>query len=303
MSPVPSRYRGRFAPSPTGDLHLGSLLAATASYLEARVHDGDWLVRVENIDPPREVAGSAERMLDTLKRFGFRWTEPPLFQSTRKGAYQEAVEHLLNAGLAYPCACSRSEIAREARRHGEEGPIYPGTCRQGLPSGREARAIRLRVPHDGLICFEDGIQGNVCQDLARDVGDFIIRRADGPFAYQLAVVVDDAAQGITHVVRGADLLLSTPRQIWLYRQLGHSPPSFLHVPLIRDASGRKLSKQLKSTPVDPANPVASLLTVLELLRLPPPPSLAGADLGEVWEWAEQNWAVERLKGVTEFCVD
>lgn len=303
MPSAPTRYRGRFAPSPTGDLHLGSLLTATASYLEARVRHGEWLVRIENIDPPREVPGSAGRMLDTLERFGFQWHGTPLYQSTRTAAYEEAASRLLDAGHAYACGCSRSDIARDAFRHGEEGPIYPGTCRHGLPPGKSARALRVRVPENGLLCFEDGLQGHVCQDLARDIGDFVIRRADGPFAYQLAVVVDDAAQGITHVVRGADLLLSTPRQIWLYRLLDFTPPSFLHVPLIKDADGRKLSKQLKSIPVDPANPVASLVHALELLRQSPPASLMRATLAEVWEWAEQNWSLERLKGVAEIRLD
>lgn len=282
---------------------MGSLLAAVASYLEARVRDGEWLVRIEDLDPPREVAGSAAGILRTLERFGFEWDGSVIYQSTRSEAYSEALETLRARGLAYPCACSRSEIAMKAITHGAEGPIYPGTCRNGLPPGREGRAIRLRTDMAAPICFLDRLRGETCQDVARDVGDFVIRRADGHFAYQLAVVVDDAWQGITDVVRGSDLLLSTPRQIWLQRQLLLPTPGYLHIPLLLDEEGRKLSKQSGSAPVDADRPSAGLVCALRLLRLAPPAALEQAELSEIWSWARENWQTRTLRQISDLtCV-
>ncbi|HEX6927833.1 MAG TPA: tRNA glutamyl-Q(34) synthetase GluQRS [Gammaproteobacteria bacterium] len=296
-----SPYRGRFAPSPTGDLHMGSLVAAVASYMEAKVRGGEWLLRVEDLDPPREVPGSAERILFTLERFGFEWDGQVLYQSTRRAAYEEAVAALLASRDAFPCACTRATIAKTATRSGPEGPVYPGTCRNGVPSGHDARAIRLRVPGRTL-CFEDALQGRICQDPGLDVGDFVIRRADGFFAYQLAVVVDDAWQGVTHVVRGADLLLSTPRQIWVQDRLGLPIPGYLHIPLLLDEEGRKLSKQAHSLPVDPSRPSAALFDALRLLHQSPPPALANAGIDEVWEWGAQHWEIERLRGLDRLAI-
>jgi glutamyl-Q tRNA(Asp) synthetase len=250
------KYVGRFAPSPTGPLHAGSLVAALASWLDARAHGGTWLLRIEDIDAPRCVAGAAAGIIRTLRTFGFDWNEDIVYQSARAASYQAAFDRLRDAGLVYPCACTRREIADSVagvREHafGRE-LVYPGTCRGGIAAGREARAWRVRVP-DGSVSFEDGWAGPCAQDLAQEVGDFVLKRADGQWAYQLAVVVDDAAQGVTHVVRGADLLDSTARQIHLCRQLGVTVPNYLHVPVLVNAQGEKLSKQTRALALDPAS--------------------------------------------------
>lgn len=282
---------------------MGSLLAAVASYLEARSRGGEWLVRIEDLDPPRVVAGSAAGILRTLERFGFEWDGDVVYQSTRGQAYADAIDRLRAEGLSYPCACSRSEIAMKAVRHGPEGPIYPGICRGGLRVEREGRAIRLSTDEAGPICFVDRLQGEICQDVAREIGDFVIKRADGPFAYQLAVVVDDAWQGITDVVRGNDLLLSTPRQIWLQRQLQLPTPGYLHIPLLLDEEGRKLSKQSASAPVDAQQPAPALVNTLRLLRQAPPATLVYADLPEIWSWAQANWQTHALRKIRDLnCV-
>ena len=246
MSPAP-RPRGRFAPSPTGPLHLGSLVAALGSWLMARQAGGDWLVRMEDLDPPREVPGAAERQIQTLAAFGLHPDEPVLWQSRRSEAYAEALSQLVQAGLAFACRCSRSDLAATGGIH--------RACVASDPA--RPAAIRLRVPDDA-VTFIDQLQGHQSQSLATEVGDFVLRRADGPWAYQLAVVVDDAAQGITEVVRGADLLDSTPRQIFLQRQLGLPSPAYAHLPLVVDAAGNKLGKSLASLPVDPDAPGPAL---------------------------------------------
>lgn len=241
------RYRGRFAPSPTGALHLGSLTAALGSWLLARQAGGDWLVRVEDLDPPREVAGAARQQLETLKAFGMESDETVVFQSARSPLYARALQQLLDCGAAFSCRCSRSDLAASDGVHRE--------C-VAHPSGN-AIAWRLRVP-DAEIGFQDRFRGPYSQRLRRDVGDFVLRRADGPWAYQLAVVVDDALQGITEVVRGADLLDSTPRQIWLQRQLELPTPAYAHLPLLKLRNGEKLGKSLASRPVDAADPLPAL---------------------------------------------
>jgi len=255
------RYRGRFAPSPTGPLHLGSLVTALASWLDARAHDGDWLVRIEDIDYPRCVKGADDDILRTLAALGLHPDEPPVWQSRRETRYAEALHSLEIAGQLYPCGCSRREIADSLihvrERHQTLG--YPGTCRNGL-HGKLPRAWRVRVP-DGdasTVCFDDRWQGRQCQNLETELGDFVLRRADGLWAYQLAVVVDDAAQDITHIVRGADLLDSTPRQIHLQHLLGLPTPSYLHVPVVVNAVGEKLSKQSGAEPLDTAAPLDAL---------------------------------------------
>lgn len=254
-------YRGRFAPSPTGPLHLGSLLAAFGSWLLARHAGGEWLVRIEDVDRAREVPGAAARQLDTLAAFGLVPDRPPVHQSQRHALYQAALEQLKQAGAAFPCACSRSELAAQG-----------GVHRHCIATAARARpAWRLRVP-DGLrIGFDDGLQGRNEQDLAAEVGDFVLRRADGYWAYQLAVVVDDADQGITDIVRGADLLDSTPRQILLQRTLGLPTPRYLHLPLVLDAHGHKLSKSGAALAVDPANPLPALRHCWSLLGQDPAP--------------------------------
>ncbi|MBL8384672.1 MAG: tRNA glutamyl-Q(34) synthetase GluQRS [Burkholderiales bacterium] len=240
------RYVGRFAPSPTGPLHAGSLVAALASWLDARAHDGVWRLRIEDVDLPRTVPGAAAAIMETLAAYGLDWDGEVVWQSARGAAYQAAFDRLAAAGRVFPCACTRREIAdsvTQVRAHafGRE-LVYPGTCRGGVPAGRAPRAWRVRVP-DATIAFDDLLLGPQAQHLGREVGDFVLRRADGLWAYQLAVVVDDAAAGVTHVVRGADLLDSTARQVFLCRLLDYPVPQYLHVPVVTSASGEKLSKQ------------------------------------------------------------
>lgn len=292
-------YRGRFAPSPTGPLHFGSLVAAVGSCLDARAHGGAWLVRMEDVDTERNVPGAADAILRTLEACGFEWDGAVLYQSRRGEAYAAALERLQAAGWAYGCACSRREIADSAGGLAVDGGlVYPGTCRAGLPPGRAARAWRLRVP-DAEVGFDDRLQGRLVQVLARDVGDFVLRRADGPFAYQLAVAVDDEFQGISDVVRGADLIASTPRQIWLQRCLGYATPRYAHLPVATNAAGEKLSKQTRAPALVPGHEAADLVAALRFLGQPVPAELAEARAADVWAWAFANWsfaAVPRVAG-------
>ena len=243
------RYIGRFAPSPTGPLHFGSLVAALASYLDARAHGGQWLMRIEDVDTPRTVAGAEAEILRALEAFGFEWDGPIVRQGSRTARYAQALDRLRAAGLVYRCRCSRREIADSALA-GVEGPVYPGTCAHLALAEDVEGADRVRVP-EREIGFDDRVMGRVTQNLARQVGDFVLRRRHGLFAYQLAVVVDDADQGVTHVVRGADLLLSTPRQVFLQDALGLATPAYLHIPVATNARGEKLSKQTQAAPLDP----------------------------------------------------
>ncbi|MGB9151240.1 MAG: tRNA glutamyl-Q(34) synthetase GluQRS, partial [Burkholderiales bacterium] len=236
-----SPYRGRFAPSPTGPLHFGSLVAAVGSYLDAKAHGGEWLLRMEDLDTQRNMPGAADGILRTLEQFGFGWDGAVVYQSARKDLYLDALETLREKKLVYPCACSRKEIA-DSSLVGIEGPVYPGTCRDGMPVGRKVRAWRLRTS-ENIIKINDLIQGTNSQNIAREVGDFVLQRADRTIAYQLSVVIDDANQGITHVVRGADLLASTPRQVYLQRLLDLPTPHYLHLPVAVNERGEKLSKQ------------------------------------------------------------
>ncbi|MHB0925841.1 MAG: tRNA glutamyl-Q(34) synthetase GluQRS [Gallionellaceae bacterium] len=339
--PSPIQYRGRFAPSPTGPLHFGSLAAAVGSYLDARHHNGAWLVRMEDLDVPRCVPGAADGILRTLEAFGLHWDGEIICQSRRSAAYEEALHELQAAKAVYPCCCTRREIADSAL-HGIDGPVYPGTCRNGIPAGREGRAWRVRTDRlptvrpepdgttshstkpasgqvagyvegqgghfdrlrtgfdklspNGIIEFDDSLQGHISQHLESDIGDFVVKRADGLFAYQLAVVVDDAFQHITHVVRGADLLHSTPRQIYLQRLLGFATPSYMHLPIAVNAQGEKLSKQTLAPAIAVDDVVATLIAVLEFLRQQPPVELRQGRVEEVLRWAVANWQPERLKG-------
>ncbi len=291
------RYRGRFAPSPTGPLHFGSLVAAVGSYLDARAHGGEWLVRIEDIDAPRTVPGAAEHILRILDGFGFEWDGEVVFQSRRLDLYHAALVRLQLAGLVYPCSCSRSEIAASASRASIDGGLlYPGTCRAGLKEGAAARAWRLRVPDREFVC-DDRIQGTSRQNLEKDVGDFVLLRADGQYAYQLAVVVDDAAQRVNAVVRGADLLDSTARQVWLQQCLGISTPSYAHLPVALNAAGEKLSKQTKAAAVDPADGVAILKRVMRFLGQATYPGDARSSLREFWQWAVATWDLARVPSV------
>ncbi len=285
-------YRGRFAPSPTGPLHFGSLVAAVASYLEAKSRAGEWLVRMEDLDTPRNVPGAADDILRALTACGMRWDDAVIYQSARTDAYHAELHRLRALGLVYPCACSRREIADSAIS-GIEGPVYPGTCRAGLAPGKTVRAWRIDV-RGADIRFDDAIQGPMHQDLATDIGDFVLLRADHVYAYQLAVVVDDAEQGITDVVRGADLLDSTPRQIFLHKLLKFTPPRYCHVPVAANANGEKLSKQTHAAAVDYARPQAALVPALRFLGQQPPDDLVDANIGEFWNWALRNWRIDRV---------
>ena len=291
----PPAYIGRFAPSPTGPLHFGSLVAAVGSFLEARTHNGRWLVRMEDLDPPREVPGAADSILRTLETYGLHWDGEVMYQSQRFPLYREALEHLQAAGYAYQCGCSRKEIAAVAAT-GTEGHVYPGTCRNGLPEGKVARAVRL-LTHNELICFEDAIQGAIAQRLETEIGDFVVLRADGLFAYQLAVVVDDADQGITHIVRGSDLLDSTTRQIYLQHLLGLPTPRYLHLPVATNAKGEKLSKQTLAQPVPNVRPVIHLMDAVAFLNQHPPAGLVDASLEDFWAWALAHWRPDEIPRV------
>ena len=286
-------YIGRFAPSPTGPLHFGSLVAAVASYLEARAHNGRWLLRVEDIDPPREQPGATQLILDTLEAYGFEWDGEVIFQSASRPAHDTALEKLLARGLAYPCACSRKDLADAPR--GPLGTIYPGHCRDGCDATEAA--IRLRT-NDEPISFIDRLQGEQTHCLERESGDFVIRRRDGLIAYQLAVVIDDALEGITEIVRGIDIMDSTPRQIWLQQLLGYPTPSYVHLPVITHPDGDKLSKLTGAPgiPVDEVRP--TLIRALAALQQTPPGELASARLTEIWHWANENWKLKALRGLT-----
>lgn len=291
--PNASPYIGRFAPSPTGLLHDGSLVAAMASYLDAKAHQGQWLVRMEDVDEARTVPGAADTILHALSTLQMGWDGKVVYQSRRTQLYMDAFDKL--GRLAYPCGCTRREIVDSQIDVTSDGAaVYPGTCRVGLPVGKPARSYRLAVQDVGqpeeLIRFEDRWQGMVQQHLAIEVGDFVLKRADGFWTYQLAVVVDDADQGVTHVVRGADLLDSTARQIYLQRQLGFTTPSYLHVAVITNAHGQKLSKQYDAQPLDLSQPLQTLVKAAWFL---------GLEVGHVssietfWPLAIAAWAGQR----------
>jgi len=280
-------YRGRFAPSPTGDLHFGSLVAALASWLRARNRGGHWLLRVDDIDPPREVAGSTQTILAALAQLGLIADAPTLLQSQRSEAYAQALQQLQRDGHAFPCWCSRSDLEAAGATHRD------GRCISALHDVREP-AWRLRVP-DTDITFEDGLQGTQRQNVRDAVGDFVLRRADGLWGYQLACVVDDAFQGITEVLRGCDLLDSTPRQILLQRLLRMATPAYLHLPLALDAQGRKLSKSNDAPAIDQSNPRAALASALRFLGQPVP---GASDVATMLSIAAQGFDLSPLRGIT-----
>jgi glutamyl-Q tRNA(Asp) synthetase len=293
--PAPQRYRGRFAPSPTGPLHFGSLVAALASYCDARAAGGEWLLRIEDVDAPRTHCHADKAILATLGRYGFEWDCEVVRQSERRALYDSALARLHADGHTYECACTRREMQTAPLAPSGER-VYPGTCREGIPKDRGARAHRASRVRVGAtrIAFQDRLQGPQTQELARDVGDFVVRRSDGLYAYQLAVVVDDALQGITHVVRGADLLASTPRQIHLQRLLGLPEPSYLHTPVVINASGQKLSKQTRAAPL-PDDAPAVLLAAWRFLDQPlPGETWIPGSLAQFWSWAIGAWRPGRL---------
>ncbi len=281
-------YRGRFAPSPTGPLHFGSLIAAVASYADARHHGGAWLLRIEDVDTPRCVNGATEEILRTLAACGMQIDGKVIYQSRRNDAYHAALDRLRRQQQVYACACSRREIADSGLR-GIEGPVYPGTCRDGI-GDKAARAWRIDT-RGAVIALDDAVQGRITQNIEHDIGDFVLYRADQIYAYQLAVVVDDAEQGITDVVRGADLLDSTPRQIYLQQQLGLPTPRYLHVPVAVNAAGEKLSKQTRAQAVDAQHTLPALTAALGFLGQQPP---AFASVAELWTWAIAHWNRGRI---------
>lgn len=284
MNTSPS-YIGRFAPTPSGYLHFGSLVAALASYLDARSFGGQWLLRMEDLDPPREIPGAQDEILRSLEACGLEWDGQVVLQSARHAAYETVIQRLLAQGLAYACTCSRKQLEGH-------GGVYPGTCRnaQHAPDGA---AIRIRVP-ELQYQFVDRVQGRYQQHLGREVGDFVIRRRDGLYAYQLAVVLDDAWQGVTDIVRGADLLDSTPRQLYLQELLGLSQPRYLHVPLIVQADGNKLGKSFRSPALPAAEAAAQLCRALRALGQQPPAELVMATAKEILAWGISHWQAEGI---------
>ncbi|MDN5752892.1 MAG: tRNA glutamyl-Q(34) synthetase GluQRS [Nitrosospira sp.] len=292
-SPPTPVYRGRFAPSPTGPLHFGSLVAAVGSYLEAKSCNGKWLVRIENLDRSREAPDASKEILSALEALGMEWDDEVLYQSRRNNAYRSALALLEKRNLIYRCNCSRKEIA-DSSIIGIDGPVYSGVCRGGSPNGEYPGAWRVRTD-DHLIEFKDALRGMIRQRLESDIGDFILRRADGVFAYQLAVVVDDAEQAITHVVRGEDLLNSTPRQIYLQQLLGYPTPAYLHLPVAVNAQGEKLSKQTHAAPIDTSDPVSQLMLAIRFLGQAPPKELTGSNVTSFWKWATKNWKAEMIR--------
>ncbi len=290
-------YVGRFAPSPTGPLHFGSLLAALASFLDARANKGHWLLRMEDLDPPREPEGAAALILQQLEELQLHWDGEVLYQSSRLAAYEEAAANLQARSLSYRCSCTRQAIR-------EMGSVYDGRCRHARHGEKTKTALRL-VTTAGDITFHDLIQGPQQQDVQASVGDFVIRRKDGLFAYQLAVVVDDAFQGITHIIRGHDLLDSTPRQIYLQGLMGYPTPQYAHIPVIVNAQGQKLSKQRFATAIDTDLANTLLLEALKFLGQQPPAALHKATTSEILTWATAHWdiqSVPKLANIPELSV-
>lgn len=298
MNPTPelvhpaAAYIGRFAPSPTGPLHFGSLVAALGSWLDARAAGGRWLVRMEDLDRPRCVPNAADTILRQLEHYGLVWDGVVLAQSSRDQAYEAVLQQLRDRGAVYPCTCTRSQLAGAPRNVGGE-TIYPGTCRNALVDSHLTHAWRVKLP-DTSISFTDRVFGKLTQSVRAEVGDFVVRRADHLFAYQLAVVVDDAYQNITHVVRGADLLWNTPRQIMLQGLLGLPSPRYAHVPLITNAAGQKLSKQTRAAALPDRGRGGVLAQALGVLGHAPPAELAGADSVVLLQWASAHWRIENV---------
>ncbi len=281
-------YIGRFAPSPTGPLHIGSLLAAVASYLDARHHNGQWLLRIEDLDPPREVPGAADQIIRTLEHYGFEWDGEIIYQSQRLDAYHDALNTLKAAGYAYACDCSRQQIQLRGAQH------YDDHCRSRQAEVAKEHAIRV-VTDDQTIAFTDRIQGPITSRLHQDSGDFVIRRKDGLFAYQLAVVVDDAFQGITHTVRGSDLLDSTPKQLYLQQLLGFPTLSYGHIPVIVNAEGQKLSKQTYAPALPNSQPNRLLITALSYLGISVAADQQRAPPAAILAWAAQQWSISQIQ--------
>jgi len=285
------RVRGRFAPSPTGDLHVGSLTTAVGSYLDAKSRRGEWLVRIENCDRAREVPGAADRILHTLESFGLQWDGAVWFQHERTEAYAAALDLLRSKGRVYPCSCTRRDLAKGATPE----PRYPGHCRAGPRRSDGPHAIRFDTQHDGTLTYTDRLRGVQRCEMPLSVGDFLLRRRDGFYAYQLAVVVDDAAQGISDVVRGADLFDNTPRQRLLQEALGHASPAYMHLPLVVDPTGAKLAKSRRALPANRADAPKLLSHILAALGHEPPQMLHAAPVALQLAWALQNWNIDKIQ--------
>jgi len=301
------QYRGRFAPSPTGPLHFGSLISALASFLQAKSHEGIWLLRVEDLDPPREQPGSIDNIMRMLEQHQLFWDESVVYQSQRFDLYQNYLEKLQQQNRVYVCGCSRKTIQEQQQRLGIN--VYPGTCRESGFSATDSYhnqhaqyALRLHTPAH-TICFDDNIQGHFSQQLAQQVGDFILRRADGWFAYQLAVVVDDAEQDITQIVRGSDLLDNTPRQILLQRLLQLPQPDYAHVPIATNINGEKLSKQNNAPAIDGTHAVLNLIKALEFLGQNPPAARYFDSAEDVIAWALRHWQLQRVPTQISLCFE
>lgn len=275
-------YKGRFAPSPTGALHLGSLLSAVASYCDARANNGIWRVRIEDIDPLREIAGASDDILRTLERYALHWDGEVLYQSHRNAAYLAALDDLLRDGHAFFCTCSRKQLAEAGQS------LYPGTCRRQRVAPAEPAAVKAIVPEE-ILCVEDGLQGRFCLHFGREAGDFVILRKEGFFAYHLAVVVDDAEQGITDIVRGRDLLDSTPYHLLLQRWLNVATPRYAHLPILTNSQGQKLSKQTFARALPSQQPGVALYRVLDLLGQQPDKQLQEASAETVLAWGVSHW--------------
>jgi len=286
-----SNYIGRFAPSPTGPVHLGTLIAAVGSYLQAKKNDGKWLIRMEDVDTTRTVRGSDSEIFHTLEAFGFEWNGEILYQSKQTEHYEYALEQLKSLSLVFPCSCSRKQLANS------NSQIYPGTCRsRQLPETGE-HALRI-LAQDITIEFNDIVMGKQSQNMEQQCGDFVIKRRDGLFAYQLAVVVDDALQNITEIVRGSDLLDSTPRQIYLQQLLAYPTPDYCHLPLAVDSDGNKISKSEGATKVDIKNREKLMCDVLDFLGQAPPADLSASNINDIWSWAEEHWDVTHVPSKT-----
>ena len=284
-------YRGRFAPSPTGPLHFGSLIAAISSYAQARKQNGTWLVRIEDVDQPRCDATSTKLILEALEIYGMQWDENIVYQSQRDHLYQTALDILKSKNLSYDCACSRKDINVNAEYN--SNLIYPGTCKNGIKNNKQARSIRLHTNNE-IINFNDKVQGYYSQNITKDVGDFIIKRADNLFAYQLAVVVDDEEQNITEVVRGSDMLDSTARQILLQQLLSYVTPQYMHIPLATTEDGNKLSKQNMAPPINIEDPRPTLISALTFLKQYPPTDLRDCNIETIWDWVINNWSIKAI---------
>jgi len=288
-----SSYRGRFAPTPSGPLHFGSLTTAIGSYLQAKSQNGQWLVRIDDLDPPRVVKGAADEILKCLEKFGLNWDESVLYQSSRSDAYQAALDELNKLNLIYPCACSRNDIKNILTANRKTSLIYPGTCRNGL-HGRQAKTWRVNT-YNSVVEFEDLFFGTTNQNIQKEIGDFVVKRVGAYYAYHLAVVIDDAYQGFTEIIRGYDLLNSTHRQIYLQKLLCINTPTYGHLPLVLNDQGKKMSKQnISEKSILNCNPVPTLCAALRVLGQHPPQDICESDIEKFWVWAIDNWQSEHV---------